>query len=406
MADKTKVLLVEVFPKVSQRIRSLLDRIDFIESMPNTITNSEMALAEIRQTKPDLVFLELDLPGLNGIRCTEIIKKDYPEIQVVILSEISSAESIKLAMRAGAFDYLNYNNLTYEELFSVVERATATIQQEKERVRLQSIPKEPQPDQKKTKKRTGKVITVYSPKGGAGVSTIVANLGYQMNKMRGDNRVILVDLDLQYGDIGLLFNQIGNRSIMDLAIRVQNLDEELVESVVFADESAEIDLLLSPQKLELTNEIDNSSVNLIINQLRTMYDFIIINTNSHLTESSLSCLALADIILLVTIQQVTAIRALRAFLTFIQENGISKEKLLTVINRFDESDTITSKKIGDMLSLIVSAIIPFDRKVAEKAANLGIPYTLDNPKLEISKAYLKLIESLKNKLVEGEKIAV
>lgn len=405
MVEKTRVLLVEVFPRVAQRLNDLLERVDFIETIPNNISNSEMALATIRQTKPDIVLLELDLPGLNGIQCTEIIRRDFPMMQVVILSELSSAETVRLAMRAGAVDYLNYNNLTFEELFSVLERTNNIVQQEKMRASLRSAPSEPSADQRKTTQRNGKVISVFSPKGGSGVSTVVANLGYLLNESSKSSKVVLVDLDLQFGDIALLFNQMANRSIIDLAIRVQNLDEELVESVIFTDDNTNTDILASPQRLELSLDIESTTLSQIISQLRLMYDYILINTNSYLTEGVLSCFALSDLILLLSIQQVTAIRSIRSMLNFLRENGIGKDKIMLVLNRYDETNTITPKKIGEMLSLNVAHTIPNEQNIAEKAANLGIPFTLDNPKHPISKSYQKLLETVKTRLLEREGVS-
>ena len=405
MAEKTRVLLVEVFPKITQRISDLLSRIDLIELIPNNIINAEMALETIRQTQPDLIFLELELPGLNGIQCTQIIRKELPATQVVILSEVSSAETVRLAMRAGAVDYLNYSNLTFDELRSVIEHAHNSIQQEKQRMRmLNSNMSNRQVEEKKTPRRNGKVITVYSPKGGAGVSTAVANIGYILKTATRDRRVILVDLDLHYGDIALLYNQITNRSIVDLAIRVQNLDDDLVESVIFTDDNSGIDLLASPQKLDLSNEIGGQDLETIIEHLRHLYDYIIVNTSSYLNESSLRCFAISDQTVLFSNQQVTTVRSIRSFLLFLRENGIGKDKIMMVVNRFQEDSSITPKKMSEMLSLPVAQTLPYDSNTVEKAANLGIPFTLDNPRSEISRAYQKLTEGILNRIQEMDAV--
>ena len=405
MAERIRVLLVEVFPKVAQNITAMLNNIDSIELIPGNITNSENALQLIRQTKPDIVLLEMELPGVNGIQCTEIIKRDIPQTQVIILSEVSSAEAVRQAMRVGATDYINYNNLTSEELLSVIQHVSSNIQQEKIRQRLQKQTSEQETDDQKPHPE-GKVISVYSPKGGAGVSTIVANLGVVIKESKPDARILLVDLDIQYGDLPILFNQFPNRSIIDLAIRIQNIDEELIESVVFTDETYGLDLLAPPQKPDLSNGIDPASISTIFSYLRKMYDVILVNVDSYLVESSLMCLSNSDLILLIAIQQVAAIRSLRSFITLISELGISKEKLAIVLNRYDETNSITAKKIGDMLSIGVSHIIPFDMKTAEKAANLGIPFTFDNKKMEISKSFTALFSIIRSRLQAKEKIAV
>ncbi len=405
MTERTKVLLVEVFPKVAQTITGMLNNIESIELIPANLSNSETALQTVRQTKPDIVLLELEMPGVNGIQCTEIIKRDLPQIQVIILSEVSSADTVRQAMRAGAIDFINYNNLTFEELLSVIQRVVTNLQQEKIRNRLQQQLAEQTLDSQK-KQLEGKVISVYSPKGGTGVSTVVANLGTVIKESKPESRVLLMDMDLQFGDIAILFNQFPPRSLVDLAIRIQNIDEDLIESVVFEDQTFHIDLLAPPQKPDLATTIDPSSISTILTHLRKTYDYILINVDSHLEESSLLALSNSDLILLVAVQQVSAIRSLRAFMNVLSDFAISKEKVALILNRYDEANSITAKKIGDMLSLGVAHMIPLDVKTAEKSANLGIPFTVDSKKSEISKSFTSLLTLVNNKLQQKEKALV
>jgi pilus assembly protein CpaE len=407
MSEKSRVLLVEVFPKVAQKINALLERIDSIELIPNNISNSEMALDTIRQIKPDIVLLELELPGLNGIQCTDIIKRDNSQIQVIILSEVSSADTVRQAMRAGAVDFLNYNTLTLDELISVIQRADSITQQEKKRQQtIQRQTKDVSDNGKKPLKSEGKLITVYSPKGGAGVSTVVANLGYVFKESSPNARVLLMDMDMQYGDIAILYNQIPNRSIMDLAVRIQNIDDDLVNSVVFTDNASGLDLLAPPQKLDLANEISGGTITKIIAHLRTMYDLIIVNADSYLTESELVCMSSSDLILLIAIQHVATIRSLRATIQLLSEHAIGKDKLAIILNRFNETSSITPRKIGEILSLTVSQVIINDAKTSEKAANLGIPFTIDNKKAEISRSFNNLLTLVRNRLLAKEKSEV
>jgi pilus assembly protein CpaE len=290
-------------------------------------------------------------------------------------------------------------------LLSVIDRTNNIVQQEKLRANLKQIQqKEAAAEVRRLAQRDGKIITVYSPKGGSGVSTIVANLGYLLKTGKREKQVLLVDLNLQYGDTSYLFNQIANRSIIDLAIRVQNLDDELVETVVLTDDPSGVDLLAPPQKLDLMNEIDTQVLSQILEHLKHMYDYIVINTNPHINEAYLSCFSLSDLILLVTLQQVITIRSIRSFLNLLSEFGISRDKVMLIINQYDETNSISSKKISEMLQVHVSHTLISDVKTVEKAANLGIPFTLDNRKAEISRSFQKLMEMVQVRIADQEKI--
>jgi pilus assembly protein CpaE len=340
---------------------------------------------------------------MNGIQCTDIIRRDSPTTQVVILSEVSRAETVRLAMRAGASDFLNYKNLTFEELESVVERAADLADQEKMRIAYREPVREKPIEEKPEAPKLGKVISIYSPKGGAGVSTIVANLGYALKAMTRERKVILVDLDLQFGDIGILYNQITNRSIMDIAIRAQNLDDDLVENVIFNDQPTKVDLMAAPYRLEIDDVLTGSVASQILEHMRHMYDYIIINNNSYITEATLATMGISDLIVLVGIQQVATIRSIRSFLGLANELRIPRERIFLVMNRFDNTSTITSKKVSDMININVAHTIPLDAKTAEKAANLGIPYAFDSSRLEISKSIFTLAEQVRNRVTEKEK---
>lgn len=397
MDEITRVLLVEVLPRVAQKLTQYLVRLDNVDLIENNITNSEAAIAKVRESIPDVVLLELDLPGLNGIQCTEIIRRDFPQTQVVILSEVSSAETVRLAMRAGASDFLNTKKVTFEELSSVVERAAGLARREKlQALQRTTVVREAHPEKKKVSDRLGKIITVYSPKGGTGVSTIVVNLAYAFRSSY--DKVAVVDVNLQFGDIAVLYNQVSNRSIADLAVRVQNLDEELINTVLVSNEITGVDILSAPPKPELAENIDGSSIGLIIEQMRYLYDFLIINTSSYLTDAGLSALNLSDLIILVTIQQVAAVRSTRSFLTLMTELGIRKDKILMIMNRFDPSSTITPKKVSEMINQEVALTIPLDIRTAERSANLGIPFTFDYKNIQISKSIYTLVDVVKERV--------
>ncbi|MCJ7624203.1 MAG: response regulator [Anaerolineaceae bacterium] len=405
MNEITRVLLVEVLPRVAQKLTQFLEQLENVELIENSINNSEAAIEKVHESITDVVLLELDLPGLNGIQCTEIIRRDFPHIQVVILSEISSAETVRLAMRAGASDFINTKNITFEELSSVIERASEMARREKlQAFQRTSVAREAHIEKRTGSDKAGKVIAVYSPKGGTGVSTIAVNLAYAFRSSY--SRVAVVDVNLQYGDIAVLYNQVATRSIADLAVRIQDLDEELINNVLVRNELTGVDILPAPSKPELAENIDGSTIGLIIEQMRNMFDFVIINTSSYLTDSGLNALNLCDLIILVTIQQVAAVRSTRSFLTLMKELGIMREKIMMVMNRFDPSSTITPKKVNEMVNMEVVQTIPLDIRTAERSANLGIPFTFDYKNIQISKSIYALAEIVKKQVFQDFEVPV
>src|SRR5512143_2023561 len=133
--DRIRVLLLAIFPRVEQRIKTLLGSIPSAELIDADVNNAEAAVEVILQTKPDVVLLENDFPGMDGFYLTEIIRRESPFTQIIILSEISSADAVRQAMRAGACDYLSYKSVTAEELGSAIDRAGRLSQEERSKTR-------------------------------------------------------------------------------------------------------------------------------------------------------------------------------------------------------------------------------------------------------------------------------
>jgi pilus assembly protein CpaE len=154
--------------------------------------------------------------------------------------------------------------------------------------------------------------------------------------------------------------------------------------------------------MTISDDIEGAVLSQIIDQIRKMYDYILINTSSFVSEGTVNAFSLSDLVLLVGVQQVTVIRSMRNFLALYTEIGLDKEKLMLILNRMDESNSITPRKISEMLNLQVVHSIPFDKRTAEKAANLGIPFVLENRRIEISKSIFALTDLVRSRVAKKE----
>ncbi len=214
--DKMKVVVFEIFPKTGKTLQDMLRSIPYVELIESEVNNTEEALALIFTQKPDVVILGNDFPGMDGFYFTKIVHKEAFPTQVILVAEVVSAESVRQAMRAGACDFISHKTLTLEELSKALDLAGQIIDEAK---RPESEPQTPvqtiltQPVKTHARLPT-RIITVYSPKGGTGVSTIVANLA--MSLSRRNNKVLVIDGDMMFGDMAVLLNQRSNYALTDL----------------------------------------------------------------------------------------------------------------------------------------------------------------------------------------------
>ena len=394
--EKMKVIILDILPNIGNSLPKLLKSIPSVDLTDHDVNNTEEALDLIITQQPDVVILGNDFPGIDGYYFTNIIRKEAYPTQVIMIAEVVSAESVRQAMRAGACDFICYKNLTIEELSLALEHAGQMADEERN-MRSASKGKIEPASQQQEKPHTNKptrIITVYSSKGGAGVSTIIANLAWSLSS--NGLKVLVVDGDFLFGDIGVLLNQQSNHSIIDLVRFEGNLDEEVIKEVI---NHGDVDLLAASSTAEKVVEIKGPVFEKILKELSQLdYDFLLINTNSYLSDPTIVALELAETIILVGTQEISCVRSLALFLYLIKTLSISRDKLALVINRFDKSSILTMEKLNRHLQLNIFHSIPLDYRTVLRANNLGIPFVVDHKNLLISRAY----ESLANKLIKGK----
>jgi len=393
--EKMKVIVFEILPMIGKNLNELLKSISTVDLIEHDVNNTEEALDLILSQKPDVILLGNDFPGIDGYYFTKMIRKEAAPIQVIMIAEVVSAESVRQAMRAGACDFISYKNLTGEELSLALEHAGQLVAEDKLMIAAKRK-KEPaaQRHVKLQTKKPTRLITVYSPKGGAGVSTITANLALSLSS--NGRKVLVVDGDFLFGDLGVLLNQLSNHSIIDFVRFEGNLDAEVIKEVI---NKGDVDLLAAPSSAKKSVEINGPVFEKILRELSQLdYDFLLINTSSHLSDPTIVALEFAETIILVGTQEISCIRALGLFLELIESLSISREKLALVINRFDKGSILTSAKYTDFLKINVFHTIPQDYETVLRSNNLGIPFVVDHKNLPISRG----IESLANILIKGK----
>jgi pilus assembly protein CpaE len=244
------------------------------------------------------------------------------------------------------------------------------------------------------------VVTVYSPKGGTGCTTIAVNLALALHNE--DTRTTLVDGNFQFGDVAVFVNEQGKNTIIDLATRVSELDPEIVEGVMIKHAASGVHILAAPSRPEQSEKVSGDQFAQLIDYLRQMYAYIVIDTTPSLSDITLSAVDKSDVIVLVTTQDIPSIKNARLFLDLVQSIGIDRERIVFTMNRYDKRIAITPERIGDNLKQSVSAVIPLDERVVVPAVNRGVPFILENKNQPSVRGILSLAESVREALAAAE----
>ncbi|HAX68983.1 MAG TPA: response regulator [Anaerolineales bacterium] len=397
-ADKIRVLIVDDIAETRENVRKLLQFESDVDVV-GTARSGKEGIQLSGDLDPDVVLMDINMPDIDGITATEEIRRKSPHVQVVILSVQGDQNYMRRAMLAGARDFLTKPPMG-DELISAIKRAGDMAHAEREKGAKQKVVSSASGSSVMmpglSPVANGKIITVYSPKGGAGCTTLAVNLAIALNNE--DTRAVLVDANLQFGDVSVFLNEQGKNTILELAPRINDLEPDVVEEILVKHEASGIRVLGAPQRPEMAEKVSSDNFSKVLQMLQRMYSYVIVDTSPILTDVILSTFDVTDIILLVTTQEIPAIKNARLFLDLVHTMGINKDRIVFAMNRHDKRIGITPERISENLKHEIAATIPLDEKVAITAVNRGIPFMLDNKSQPIARGIFSLAEAVRARL--------
>lgn len=402
--EKINVVVVDDIDESREMILRMLQFDTTIEVVGTGKTGIE-AIESAQKLKPDVIVMDINMPDMDGITATETIRRKVPYIQIVVLSVQNDANYMRKAMLAGARDFLTKPPMI-DELTAAIRRAGDLAHEEK--LKQTSIyqstgmtgPLSPQMLMRMPMLNLGKIICVYSPKGGAGCTTIATNLSVGLKTQ--DNKVAIIDANLLYGNVAVFLNEHGKNSLLDLVDRANDLDAEVIEDVMVENKLTGLHMMPSPKDPEINDDQKGEPVAKVLNFLRQLYNYIIIDTTSYLTEVVQSCLDVADYIVLVTTQDIPSIKTTNQFLTLADASGIARDKILFIMNRYDKRIAISPERVGESLKQSVLVAIPFEERITTSAMNRGVPFMVDNKLAPAGKAISSLIEVIRTRIQKDQ----
>jgi pilus assembly protein CpaE len=402
--EKFTVIVADDVDESREMILRMLQFDTSIEVVGKAKTGLEAINAALK-LKPDVIVMDINMPDMDGISATEAIRKKNPSIQIVILSVQNDPNYMRKAMLAGARDFLTKPPMI-DELTTAIRRAGELAHAEQSKTAAVFAPSGTTGNLGQAFRipvQLGKIICVYSPKGGAGCTTITTNLGVALKT--ADNKVALIDANLIYGDVAVFFNEHSKNSILDLVGRVDELDPEIVEDVMITNQQTQLQIMASPKDPELLDAHKGESVSKILAYLKTLYNYVLIDTTPYLTEVVQSCLDIADYIVLITTQDIPSIKNSHQFLKIADASGFNRDKIIFVMNRYDRRIAISPERVGESLKQAISVAIPYEERIISNSINRGIPFMVDNKIAPAGKAISALADTIKSKIQKEEEIA-
>jgi pilus assembly protein CpaE len=377
MTQVLSLVLVDRSPSRRQQLRQVLEAVPGVQ-IAGERGDLRAGLALAHQVRPAVLMLELSEPIEDALGAAAEFRLESPDTAILFTGEAYDQDLLLQAMRAGASDIIKWP-LDRAALGQALERIAA-LQLRKQGGAVQR-----------------RVITVFSNKGGSGVSTIATNLAVSLRR-RTQREVALVDFDYQSGDVAFFLRIDPKRSLGDI-VAAPRVESAIVQDTLTKHESG-VYVLPQPEQLDRVEGITAEHVGPVLDILAKTFDIVVVDAPHVFNEVSLEIFDRTSTIILLAELSVPSIRAARRSLEIFDKLNFLAvpDRVRVVVNRYSDQGAVTIGQLEETLGLPVFASVANDFFAVSEAINLGRP--LCGEKAEGRAA--RDIVAFAHKLVPGE----
>ncbi len=369
MAEPIRAILIDEDPAIRAVIRDALltmGDVSIVTETDNLVYGYEM----IRQHHPDLVFVDLRDDDAGNNRGLEIIRRIgvyFKDIMVVASGQALDMNTIMTCMQAGAREYLR-RPFNSDEVINLYRRHRASLGQGN------------QGD------KSGRIISVYSNKGGLGKTTIAVNTALAISQTT-NQPVALVDLNLQLGDVSTFLDIQPRQTVSDIMRNLSRVDEAYLKTSLAHYQSSNnpnnpgVYVLADPVDVEESEDITPEDISTLLAMLKATFPYVVVDMDSSIDQRSITILDQSDLIVMVSMMNLPCIRNTQRMLELCKRLGYDSHKVKLVVNRYVPSDEITLDDVEDTLEYEVFWKFPNNYFAVIASVNRGIPL----PQLENGK---------------------
>jgi pilus assembly protein CpaE len=367
-SDQTRLLIVEDVPQVAQYIRGLINAQAQVKVL-DVVSDGSKALGQIGQLRPDVVLVDSLLQGrVKGLKLVEQIAESDYKVPVIVLTvpqnpvEVDPGHGIHavLSMPFSGFDLMTRIAGVRKE-FASNSGGGAT-----------------------------RILSVFAPKGGVGKTTIAFNLAVAIGQL--EQRTVLIDGSLQFGDLRSLLKVPSDApSILDLP--TDRIAEADLSDVLWRDPSG-IDILLAPPRVEMAEMVTPRDLDKILSLLRRVYNAIVIDMSSAISDVNLSFLDASDTIIEIVTYDSTTIHNTIAMADTFRSIGYPASKVNYLVNRADSAGGIEPDDLQRALGRVPEHRVVSDGQLVVRSNNEGVPFILANPTAPVSQDIARVAATL------------
>lgn len=338
----------------------------------------ELILATLTEMQNKSIFL-VDLSNNKQEKLDLILKvsQQCPNCKVLALSDNPTVDLIIKIMRAGAKEFVPIPILK-NEFFDSLNKIISQFEEPK-------------------KNNKCKIISVFSNKGGIGKTSLATNLALELSKITKES-VALIDMNFQMGDITTFLDLKPSFNISYMLENIDKINETFLLSTLEKYKNSSLYILADPPYFKQADNIQPKQITKLFNTLKETFSYIIVDAEASFDGKNIAALDNSDLILLVTVANIPALRNTQRCLELFEKLGYDKNKTQIVVNRYMENDEIKEDDVEKVLSKSVYWKIPNNYFALMTAINKGVPVSSINANTNIAQSYRDLAQHISDNL--------
>jgi pilus assembly protein CpaE len=330
---------------------------------------------------PVVIVLGPSFAGSPELATVEQLLGARRDVGAIMVTNELSTELLQRALRSGVKDVLQAP-VEPVQLAEAVARVASGL--------VMAAPVPAVPGVIEGDGELGRVITVFSTKGGAGKSVVATNLAVTLAR-RSEKPVVLVDADLQFGDIAVMLKLSPQHTVVDAVSALDKLDMPLLQSLLIDHAGSGLKVLPAPLEPAFADQIGAPEMVRIVEMLRQFCSFVIIDTPAYFNDVVLGLIEVSDDVLLVAGMDIPNIKNVKIGLQTLRLLNTPMEKLRLVLNRANSKVKLDVGEVERTLGIQAQALIPSD-VVVPQAVNKGEPVVMSAPRSGVTQAINQLAE--------------
>lgn len=375
--DKISTVIISDEFSTKEVLKLFVSEFDNLETIDDFNNYSDIFNILASSKGKSLLIVDLSTNKIKNLDFILQVTKECKNCKVLALSDNPSVELIIEIMRAGAKEFVPVP-IIKNEFFEAIKKLVTEMN-------------EP------VKKNKCKIISVFSNKGGIGKTSLATNLALELAKITKEN-IALIDLNFQMGDITTFLDLKPSFNISYMLENLDKINETFLLSTLERYKSTSLYVLADPPYFKQADNIQPRQITRLFDTLKETFSYIIVDAEASFDGKNIAALDNSDLIMLVTVANLPALRNTQRCLELFEKLGYDKEKIKIVVNRYMENDEIKEVDIEKVLSKDIYWKIPNNYFAIMSAINKGIPVSDVNYTTNVSQSYKKLAQQISDNL--------